>query len=130
MYITIEKLRRRGACLSQQELFLMTFPEHEYPNGVEVTLDTCLRHSQDFEFVWAADHFLRGEARFNFFKAEEEAFQMECLDATKAYEATHPDGSASAIRVEDTLQRVHCYYSVVTAQLFFEGVTAMEKGRE
>jgi hypothetical protein len=110
MYITIEKLRRRGACLSQQVLFLKTFPEHEYPNGVEVTLDTCLRHSQDFEFVWAADHFLRGEARFNFFKAEEEAF-------------------AVSVRVGDVLRplrRAQCYYYVVTAQLFFEGIAAME----
>jgi hypothetical protein len=110
MYITIEKLDRRRACLSERELFLATFPEHEYPNGVEVTLDTCLRHSQDFDFVWMADTFLRGEVWRDFFKAEEEAF---------------------AVRVGDVLRslpRAQCYYYVVTAQLFFEGVAAMEKG--
>ena len=114
MYITIEELRRRRACFAQQVRFLATFPEHEYPNGVEVTLDTCLRHSQDFDFVWAADTFLRGEAWRDFFKAEEEAF-------------------AVSVRVGDVLRpmrRAQCYYSVVTAQLFFEGVAAMEKGRE
>jgi hypothetical protein len=108
MYITIEKLELSRACFSQQQLFLATFPKHKYPNGVEVTLDTCLRHSQDFDFLWAAHHFLHGKAWLNFLKAEEEAF---------------------AVRVGDTLRslrRARCYYSVVTAQLFFEGVAAME----
>jgi hypothetical protein len=116
MYITIEELQWRRACAAQEDLFLATFPEHEYPNGVEVTLDTCLRYSQDFDFVWAADNFLRGEAWRDFFKAEEEAFAVRF-----------------AVRVGDTLRssrRAQCYYYVVTAQLFFEGVAAMERGRE
>lgn len=128
MYITIEILRRHGACPSQRALFLRTFPEHEYPNGVKVTLDTCLRHSQDFDFVWAAENFLHGEARFNFRKAEEEAFR-EYLAVTEANEATHPDGSARAVDALDALRsvrRASCYHYVVAAQLFFEGVTAME----
>jgi len=54
MYITVEMLREYGACSNQLDTF-----ENEWPTGVEVTGETCLRAVElGLDVEWAAINLL------------------------------------------------------------------------
>lgn len=53
MKITPEMLRDLKACEDQYNLFVELFPD-----GVEITEELCVRHAQDFDFEWVAQHLL------------------------------------------------------------------------
>ena len=59
MKITKEFLKRKRACADQVALFA-----EEWPEGAEVTLDTCLRAAQiGLDFGWAAENLLSADGR-------------------------------------------------------------------
>src|SRR5579863_7794143 len=72
MKITVELLRKKGACKEQMSLFKELFP-----NGVIVTKAECLAVADKFNWYWAAHNLLNPNAR----KAYDEA----CAHARKAY---------------------------------------------
>ena len=55
--ITLRILKAKGACESQCERFAALFPE-----GVEVTEALCIKHADEFNWDWAAQHLLRASA--------------------------------------------------------------------
>lgn len=59
MYVTIELLRRKRACLEHEELFLRTFGDR-----VEVTLENCLKAAEaGLSLSWASRHLLTQHQR-------------------------------------------------------------------
>lgn len=117
MRITHKFLKGNGACHRQYELFQATFPESAYPDGVEITLDLCLRHSQDFDFCWAAQHILSYEQYRVFYEAELEVYGSRCKGE---YWVEGIDVDED----KEVADRLRVYYYVVVAQLFAEGVAA------
>ena len=55
--ITLRQLDAKGACQDQRDKFKEIFGSQ-----VEVTLDLCIKHAQDFDFNWAANHLLPSTA--------------------------------------------------------------------
>ena len=71
--ITYELLESRGACEGQVKLFRDTFPE-----GVEVSVDLCVKYASRFDFNWAGYELLKDteayrDARAPLWKAYEDA---------------------------------------------------------
>lgn len=66
MKINVNVLRGFHACDHYMRAFVRTFPRQRYPDGVEVTVDTCVRYAGDFDWAWAAETLLTrvGYARF------------------------------------------------------------------
>ena len=56
--ITLRQLDAKGACQDQRNKFKEIFGSQ-----VEVTLDLCIKHAQDFDFNWAVNHLLSSTAR-------------------------------------------------------------------
>ena len=55
--ITLRQLDAKGACQDQRDKFKEIFGSQ-----VEVTLDLCIKHAQDFDFNWAANYLLSSTA--------------------------------------------------------------------
>ena len=55
--ITLRILKAKGACESQCERFATLFPK-----GVEVTEALCIKHADEFDWDWGAQHLLRAPA--------------------------------------------------------------------
>lgn len=67
MKITYQLLDRLSACSDYLEEFDRRFPAREYPDGVEVTVERCVEHAQNFDWHWAAAKLLDDEG-FNQFE--------------------------------------------------------------
>ena len=59
--ITLRQLDAKGACQDQRDKFKEIFGSQ-----VEVTLDLCIKHAQDFDFNWAANHLLSSTASLEY----------------------------------------------------------------
>ena len=55
--ITLRKLKAKRACQVQLDKFKELFG-----SKVEITLELCIKHAQDFNFNWAADDLLSASA--------------------------------------------------------------------
>ena len=53
MKITIRQLKKLKACQSQLDLFISSGLD-----GVEITVELCIKHAQDFDWNWAATRLL------------------------------------------------------------------------
>jgi len=73
MRITLSQLREADACEDQYNLFQEKFGEY-----VDVTTHLCMIHAQDFDWQFAADHFLTGPAI--------RAYNERITHAIKAYD--------------------------------------------
>ena len=62
--ITYELLQSKGACEGQLRLFKKTFP-----NGVEVTVEECVKYAQVFDFNWASRNLLVDQGAYKEAKA-------------------------------------------------------------
>lgn len=71
MRITAGMLRRKRACRIQFLKFIKRFPD-----GVEVTEDTCLYVANDFDWDWAAENLLSEEGLNHYREGKERARQM------------------------------------------------------
>jgi cyclopropane fatty-acyl-phospholipid synthase-like methyltransferase len=72
--ITVETLRRLHACTDQVKKFAELFP-----NGVEPTLELCVKHAADFDWSWAACNLLTASARAQ--------YDAACASAWAQYDA-------------------------------------------
>jgi len=94
MYITAKMLRKHRACEDQFEVF-----KKEWPNGVEVTEEACLRAAElGLDIGWAAREFLTDPHLKAYDRAiapHWEAYQEAVAPHWKAYqEATAPHWEA------------------------------------
>ena len=64
MRITLAQLYAANACLEQVALFESMFGEE-----VEVTIDLCIKHALDFDFMWAIHNLLSEKAMVDSAKA-------------------------------------------------------------
>lgn len=55
LFVNAEKIRLLGACSDPREKMTAQFPD-----GVEITVELCEEHAKDYDFYWAANHFLKG----------------------------------------------------------------------
>ena len=69
--ITYELLQSKGACEGQLKLFKKTFH-----NGVEVTIEECVKYAEVFDFKWASKNLL----------VDQEAYEEADEPLWKAYE--------------------------------------------
>lgn len=56
--ITLRILKAKGACESQCKRFAALFPDE----GVEITEALCIKHADEFNWDWAAQHLLKAPA--------------------------------------------------------------------
>lgn len=82
MRITLYQLEVRGACIPQAKKFKELFGE-----SVEVTLDLCLKHAQDFDWNWGAHQFLSPDA-LKFYQEHESFAHRTFLDAMRPFQGT------------------------------------------
>lgn len=81
--ITLEMLENRDACYGQQKLFRELFGDR-----VEVTPELCVKHAKDFEWRWACEELLSGEAQRDCRKKIDDIREWE----SKRYDEIHSDG--------------------------------------
>jgi hypothetical protein len=62
MRMTYELMRELGTCGDYRSKFRELFPVSEYPQGVEITVENCVAHAQNFDWHWAIDSLLTREA--------------------------------------------------------------------
>lgn len=55
MKITLSTLRELGTCSDYTRRFRDLFPESQYPEGVEITVETCVENARNFDWQWAAE---------------------------------------------------------------------------
>lgn len=56
--LTRDMLRQMGGCSEYIRKFKDNFPEHRYPDGVEINQDTCVEHTYKFDWDWAKQRML------------------------------------------------------------------------
>ena len=81
MKITKELLEANDACFTQVKLFGKLFPD-----GVEVTEELCLKHTNDFDFEWAAMVLLTKEQYREYQKVLGRAYQKYLKVRGPAYQ--------------------------------------------
>lgn len=85
MKVTAKMLKKKGACKGQIKVF-----KEEWPDGVEVTLDNCLRAEElRLDIYWFASTFLTGKCLETYLKAKApalEAYLKAIITAREAYE--------------------------------------------
>ena len=81
MKITKELLEVNNACFGQVNLFGKLFPD-----GVEVTEELCLKHTNDFDFEWAAMVLLTKEQYREYQKVLGRAYQEYQKVLGRAYQ--------------------------------------------
>jgi hypothetical protein len=62
MKMTYELMRELGTCGDYRSKFRQLFPTSEYPEGIEITVENCVAHAQNFDWYWAVDVLLTSEA--------------------------------------------------------------------
>lgn len=67
--ITYELLESRGACENQVKLFRNIFPE-----GVEVSVELCVKYASEFDFNWAGGNLLKDTKAYK--EAEEPLWEV------------------------------------------------------
>lgn len=79
--VTLEDLVNRGACHNYRVKFRELFGEE-----VEVTVELCVKHAQDFNWNWARDNLLGwGKPRDDFDAIEDPAYQEMTAVTEPAY---------------------------------------------
>jgi hypothetical protein len=68
--ITARMLKAKGACASQVEKFKELFPF----GSAEVTIDLCVKHAADFDWIWAAENLLNSAAKAEYERVRAEAW--------------------------------------------------------
>src|SRR5579863_8838656 len=98
MKITVELLRKKGACKEQMSLFKELFP-----NGVIVTKAGCLAVADKFNWYWAAHNLLNPNARKAYYEAVaplSKAYDEACAPINKAYDEAVAIAFAEATKVK------------------------------
>jgi hypothetical protein len=74
--VTVSRLDQAGACPEYLELFKRLFPD-----GVELTVDVCVAHADDFQWEWACNRLLPHAARATWRRVYQDALTI-CHDFT------------------------------------------------
>ena len=98
MKVTVALLRKKGACSEQVTKFQELFPE-----GVMVTEELCVQHSEVFNWGWAVANLLPASARAEYDKAMASA-RAEYNKAVASARAGYNKAVASAFgRIAEAL---------------------------
>ena len=112
--ITLRQIDAKGACQDQRDKFKEIFGSQ-----VEVTLDLCIKHAQDFDFNWAANHLLSSTARAEYARVRAPAwaeYERVTASAEAEYERVTAPARAEYARVRAPAR---AEYERVKASAFF-----------
>lgn len=124
LWITYAYLVELDACSSHRRTFQRFFPQ-----GVEVTVEEAVRHSDDFDWTWAVRHILdpslpSGQAAW---LAADKAYSDYCDAADSAYMIFRNSGHQENYRLRTDEARKE--YKDRTARIFAEAFL-VQGGRE
>jgi len=127
--ITVELLRRLGACQEERDFFAKLFPD-----GTEVTVELCVKHAGDFDWSWAAEELLTFKAYDVYdadmdtvFAAQREAekpIDAEYSEAMKPYEDAYQKVATEARRALEAAEEL-AGYNVVARKAYGEALEAV-----
>lgn len=84
--LTIDDLRRQGACGFYREAFLELFPE----GSVVVTEERAVQHAADFDFIWAIEKLLPPGPEGETYWLVEEIVNRDEEEWDKIFQSTEP----------------------------------------